>query len=509
MKSHRIHAWLGVAASVGLAVTSGLAHAQAVAPGSRSNLTNNQFLAAGSYIVSDNKQFFAIQQTDGNLCVYKGSGPNDNRGGVWCHMKYGAAGPYFAIQQSDGNLCTYRGTGPNDNKGGMWCHMGRGVPHQGNWVTVVQNDANLCTYPADKVSAGNAIWCTMALATPAPAPTPLPTAASAPAIVAKYAPLLKFDSGSAAYGYPMSADTYYKTVIQGKSVTQMQNTDPNTIKPGNRTPIYYTLRTFGGQVRIRYWIFYGYQAPCINVNGTGSHNGDWEDVTVILKQDQSGIAAVQFGQHGGRYIRISGPRDAPCTTAGGRCDKSGFELYGTHPVAYIGRTAHGTFHDSSSGLAAAPGGSCTYYGDSRDGRGVSVEMWGNPVSLDGNAESWLAADRLQNFPWGPDGVNTHPTMAAFPTASCTGDASQGLDNAGCFKSECLSGDDEAVGNCLKECEPGYTNMGLTCSKLKWGFIPTSTYGRLDSGKHYGYSYGIPQTDAGLARRRNNNEYNLP
>jgi len=292
-------------------------------------------------------------------------------------------------------------------------------------------------------------------------------------------------------------------------VTQMQNTDPNTIKPGNRIPIYYTLRQFGGQVRIRYWIFYGYQAPCINVNGTGSHNGDWEDITVILKQDQSGIAAVQYGQHGGRYMRIAGSRDAPCTAVG-HCDGNhGFQLSGTHPVAYIGRTAHGTFHDSSSGLAAAPGGSCTYYGDSRNGGGPSMETWGNPISLDGNAESWLAADRHQNFPWGPDGVNTHPTMAAFPTASCTGDANQGLDNAGCFKSECLSGDDQAVGNCIKECKPGYSNVGLTCNKGKWPW-EWSVYGRMNAGNHYGYSFTIPSTDAGLSRRRNNDgEWNLP
>ncbi len=341
------------------------------------------------------------------------------------------------------------------------------------------------------------------------APTPAPAPSAAPAVVARFAPLLKFDSGSASDGYPMSADTYYKTVVQSKSVTQMQNTDPNTIRPGNRTPIYYQLRTFGAQVRIRYWIFYGYQPPCINVNGTGSHNGDWEDITVILKQDQSGIAAVQYGQHGGRYMRIAGSRDAPCTAVG-HCDGNhGFQLSGTHPVAYIGRTAHGTFHDSSAGLAAAPGGSCTYYGDSRNGGGPSMETWGNPISLDGNAESWLAADRLQNFPWGPDGVNTHPTMAAFPTASCTGDANQGLDNAGCFKSECLSGDDQAVGNCIKECKPGYSNAGLTCNKGKWPW-EWSIYGRLDSGNHYGYSFGIPQTDAGLARRRNNGgEWNLP
>jgi len=498
------NAWRRLAVLACLA--AGLVQAAPV-PSGRSTLGTDQYLATGGYLVSPNKRFFAVQQGDGNFCVYRGSGPDDNKGYLWCHMKHGSNGQYYAVQQGDGNFCTYRGTGPGDNKGGMWCHMGRGVPKAGQYVFAMQNDGNVCTYPGT-YAGGNAIWCSNVVDRAWAAATPV-TPSTAPAIVAKFAPLLKFDSGAGSYGYPMSADTYYQQVVLGRNVTQMQNTDANSIRPGNRIPIYYTLRSFGGQTRIRYWIFYGYQAPCINVNGTGSHNGDWEDITVILTANNNGIAAVQFGQHGGRYMRIAGPRDAPCTAVG-HCDGNhGFQLYGTHPVAYIGRTAHGTFHDSSSGLAAAPGGSCTYYGDSRDGRGPSMETWGNPVSLDGNAESWIAADRKQNFPWGPDGVNTHPTMAAFPTSSCTGDANQGLDNAGCYKSECLSGDDQAVGSCIKECKSGYTNVGLTCNKGKWPW-EWSVYGRLDGGNRYGYSFTIPTTDAGLARRRSDGgEWNLP
>jgi len=33
---------------------------------------------------------------------------------------------------------------------------------------------------------------------------------------------------------------------------------------------------------------------------------------------------------------------------------------------------------------------------------------------------------------------------------------------------------------------------------------------MNSGNHYGYAFTIPSTDAGLARRRNNDgEWNLP
>jgi len=481
-----------------LALAAGMAIFAAQAQSDR--ITNGQQIGLGAYIVSGNKQFFATQQGDGNLCVYKGSGPNDNRGYVWCHMQHPGNGNYYAVQQSDGNLCTYK----VGQKGAVWCHMGRGVPREGKWVTIIQNDANFCTYPADRIGAGNAIWCTMALASPAPAPLP------APAAVQAYAPLLRFDSGSAGYSYPMSADDYFKRVVTGNTgITRLENADPKILNTG-QVPVYYTIKQVGRQYRIRYWIFYGFQAPCIANQGT--HNGDWEDITVITTEGGNGIAAVLYGQHGGRYMRIAGPRDAPCTPGGiGRCGGSGgFQRSGTHPVAYIGRIAHGTFHDANGEeLAKVPGGACAYYGDSRDGRGPTFETWRKLVSLDGGDESWLARDRQGNFPWGPDGVNTHPTTAGIPTQACTGVPTAAAADAGCWKSECLSGDDEASEDCLKECKHGYTNVGLTCNKGKWPW-EWSVYGRLTGGNKYGYRFNIPTTDAGLSRRRSDDgEWSLP
>jgi len=43
-----------------------------------------EFLGVNDYIQSPQSLFFAIQQSDGNFCVYHGSGPSDNHGGVWC-----------------------------------------------------------------------------------------------------------------------------------------------------------------------------------------------------------------------------------------------------------------------------------------------------------------------------------------------------------------------------------------------------------------------------------------
>lgn len=62
-----------------------------------------EVLRTNEYLVSVNKGFFAVMQSDGNFCVYKGSGPNDNRGFLWCSMVTAGGGGFYATQQSDGN----------------------------------------------------------------------------------------------------------------------------------------------------------------------------------------------------------------------------------------------------------------------------------------------------------------------------------------------------------------------------------------------------------------------
>ena len=59
-------------------------------------------------------------QGDGNFCVYKGTGPQDNKGYFWGTQSAGQAGDYFATVQEDGNFCIYKGSGPGDNHGFLW-----------------------------------------------------------------------------------------------------------------------------------------------------------------------------------------------------------------------------------------------------------------------------------------------------------------------------------------------------------------------------------------------------
>ncbi len=81
-------------------------------------LYTNEYLAPGQYLVSPSREYFAIMQGDGDLVVYVGSGPGDNRGLVWQTGRVTSDGtPTFAIMQGDGNFVIYRGTSPGDNRG--------------------------------------------------------------------------------------------------------------------------------------------------------------------------------------------------------------------------------------------------------------------------------------------------------------------------------------------------------------------------------------------------------
>ena len=130
----------------------------------RSCLATNKFLSVDDCLISNNGLFFAIMQSDGNFCVYRGSGPSDNQGRLWNALKESQpGGQFFAIMQDDGNFCIYRGSGPSDNQGLLWNALNESQPG-GQFFAIIQDDGNFCVYkgtgPAD--NRGN-IWSTMAI----------------------------------------------------------------------------------------------------------------------------------------------------------------------------------------------------------------------------------------------------------------------------------------------------------------------------------------------------------
>jgi hypothetical protein len=94
-------------------------------------------------------------QSDGNLGVYKGSGPSDNKGALW-NSKTGGKGESFAIMQSDGNFVVYKGSGPSDNKGALWNSKTGG---KGESFAIMQDDGNFVVYKGSGPSDNKgALW---------------------------------------------------------------------------------------------------------------------------------------------------------------------------------------------------------------------------------------------------------------------------------------------------------------------------------------------------------------
>ena len=64
-------------------------------------------------------------------------------GGDWSNAIYTTDTPetsYFLILQDDGNMCIYQGSGPNDNQGYIWCTMTNGQQQQGNPLMIAANN---------------------------------------------------------------------------------------------------------------------------------------------------------------------------------------------------------------------------------------------------------------------------------------------------------------------------------------------------------------------------------
>jgi hypothetical protein len=130
--------------------------------GSSQGIITIEYLPTDQYLVSPNKQYFAIMQGDGNFVVYKGSGPSAQNGLVWQSNTPRAAGQFYAI-----------------NVGG-YLVLSAGVPTQGEWAMSywtslktpslssslykvfmkLQDDGKLCSYAGTYPNAeGAVLWC--------------------------------------------------------------------------------------------------------------------------------------------------------------------------------------------------------------------------------------------------------------------------------------------------------------------------------------------------------------
>jgi hypothetical protein len=113
--------------------------------GQKSILQAGESLHTGEFLVSLNRSYFAVMQPDANFCVYRGSGPADNRGFVWCSMKTAPGGQFRAAMQTDGNFVVY----PEGSTSAVWATMS--MAPGGQFIAVMQDDGNFAVYPGTSV----------------------------------------------------------------------------------------------------------------------------------------------------------------------------------------------------------------------------------------------------------------------------------------------------------------------------------------------------------------------
>lgn len=299
--------------------------------------------------------------------------------------------------------------------------------------------------------------------------------------IAKFAPVLWFDR--AASTFPMSAQVYFEEMLCSdplnyaalgcpKHPVGWGNNDLVSLQTGS-VPTYFNIEQCGKQLRIRYWWFYGYQ-PDADYGCGQEHAADWENIIVLVSEDKTNAAAVVFYQHNGWYTRLRG---------------NAFQLLdGTHPIVYVGKTAHGSYHTGGGE------GTCVYYGDFRNPNSSmwpqgALFTWENLVSLAGKMEPWMNADAdtNANWTWGFGDVGTHPTKQGpgCSLAACRGNnIILPLWDAGCFYSQCLN---------------DWTDCGTFCTDGGgWGCLDPAGWFTDNTF----YNFRLPTTDHGLSWQRN-------
>ncbi len=115
--------------------------------------------------------------------------------------------------------------------------------------------------------------------------------------------------------------------------------DPQRRGEGADAPMLYEIgvRKAADELRITYWFFYGFSVPYLSFREGGksvvpvSHEGDWENIDVVLGLANGAPRRVEYAAHGGEPQRVA-------WTA---VERHGDDR--THPVAYSARNSHASY----------------------------------------------------------------------------------------------------------------------------------------------------------------------
>lgn len=171
-------------------------------------------------------------------------------------------------------------------------------------------------------------------------------------LIQTYAPVMKFNGNEIFYPAPVeyyvpecavkqggslidSAPTLSSIAVQEMSDYYLDNNlgwfdqiaaDYKSKVSSLRPTIYAHIGQSGVYTAVQYWFFYGFNNGPLN-----NHEGDWEQITVILSGDAPQWAT--YSQHQG----------------GEKASWSDVEKMGTHPVVYVARGSHANYFRAYEG----------------------------------------------------------------------------------------------------------------------------------------------------------------
>jgi len=233
-------------------------------------------------------------------------------------------------------------------------------------------------------------------------------------LAVKYAPRLRFDmKAGTEFCFPSDAQQYYDQRKSGNT-DRVCNMDYNSVMNGV-VPSYYHYQVCGYHLHISYWFFYGYQHDCNCCKG--QRDAWWESIVVKVRDFDLNerLHEVRFSQKDGWYTRIPGRYEMVVNT--------------THPVAYVGKTNHGNYHDDGGT------GTCCYYEDFRDPHEVDQHMdtWQHLRHINGS-EVWM--NDSDTAVW--NNIQSPPFRSDWDLCSlnsCTGSGLIICGTCGCYKSD--------------------------------------------------------------------------
>lgn len=263
----------------------------------------SQFIVWTSGTTAPGGQFFAIMQSDGNFCVYKGTGPQDNQGWVWgTQVTIPGGGRCFAIVEDDGSFCIYQGTGPNDPQGLLWSTQTAGS-------ALIQKYAPLVyLHPYDKSRPDSVENYFNTVVLKGSDGKILANSVTADVLQANNDPnnYLEFNNGQ----YPTATNNF---ATGATVVAALLDGKPQSNVGTIAAPVYVRSLRRDGCIDIQYIFFY----PCqtfetlrIGVRSGfatkkrtfewspfGRHGADWEHITVRVDPSGQHILGTYYSQH--------------------------------------------------------------------------------------------------------------------------------------------------------------------------------------------------------------------